>query len=253
MPFTANRWMAAASAAVCRERDTIHLITEVDIAEPRKLIREHRERTGERLSLTAYVVACLARAIAENPRFNSVRRGGKLFLLDDITVGTMIERNLKGESIPEPLGIRAADKKSYREIQDEIRAAQQAGDDRLGGLSGLTWVRFIPPILLKTFIRIASHNVRMAKSYGVVAVTAIGMFGSGPLWLVPLSASTVAVAVGAIAKRPAIIDGRLEEHEHLCLTLSFDHDIIDGAPAARFAHRFAELLSSGDAIREEVE
>jgi pyruvate/2-oxoglutarate dehydrogenase complex dihydrolipoamide acyltransferase (E2) component len=253
VPFSANRQMAAASAAVCRERDTIHTLTEADITEPRRLIREHRERTGERLSFTAYVVTCLARAVAEQPHLSSLRRGGQLVLLDDVTIGTLVERNLGGELVPEPFGIRAADKKTYRQIHDEIRAAQQEGDARLGGLSGATWVRFIPGCLLRTFIRLASHSVLMAQRYGVVAVTAVGMFGGGPLWVVPLSSATVAVAVGGIVGRPVLLDdGACEEREHLCLTLSFDHDIVDGAPAARFTSRFVQLLSSGEALRVEI-
>jgi pyruvate/2-oxoglutarate dehydrogenase complex dihydrolipoamide acyltransferase (E2) component len=242
--------MAAASAAVGREHDTIHLLTEVDITEPRRLIREHRERTGEQLSFTAYIVACLARAVAGQPHLNSLRRGGRLVLLDDVTISALVERNLDGELVPEPVGIRAADKKTYRQIHDEIRAAQQQSDVRLGGLSGMTWVRFIPGFLLRTFIRLAARNVAMARQYGVVAVTAVGMYGRGPLWAVPLSAATVAVAVGGIVGRPVLIDGHLEEREHLCLTLSFDHDIVDGAPAARFTGRFAQLLASGDDVRD---
>jgi pyruvate/2-oxoglutarate dehydrogenase complex dihydrolipoamide acyltransferase (E2) component len=249
-PLSANRQMAAASAAVGRERDTIHMLTEVDITEPRRLIREHRERTGERLSFTAYIVTCLARAVAEQPHLNSMRRGNHLLLFNDVTVGTLVERNLGGEYIPEPFGIRAADKKSYRQVHDEVRMAQQESDTRLGGLSGATWVRFIPGFLLRAFIRLASRNVAMARRYGVVAVTAVGMFGRGPLWAVPLSAATVAVAVGGIVGRPVLVAGHLEEREHLCLTLSFDHDLVDGAPAARFTNRFAQLLASGDALRE---
>jgi pyruvate/2-oxoglutarate dehydrogenase complex dihydrolipoamide acyltransferase (E2) component len=253
VPFTANRQMAAASAKVSGERNTIHMLTEVDITEPRRLIREHRERTGERFSFTAYIVTCLARAIAEQPQLNSLRRGNRLIVLDDVTIGTLVERNLEGELIPEPVGIRAADKKSYRQVHEEIRAAQQESDARLGGLSGMTWVRFIPGFLLRTFIHLASRNVAMAQRYGVVAVTAVGMFGRGPLWAVPLSAATVGVAVGGIVGRPVVVDGQVEEREHLCLTLSFDHDIVDGAPAARFTGRFAQLLASGEVLREETQ
>jgi pyruvate/2-oxoglutarate dehydrogenase complex dihydrolipoamide acyltransferase (E2) component len=36
------------------------------------------------------------------------------------------------------------------------------------------------------------------------------------------------------------------------VTLSFDHDIIDGAPAARFVSRFRELIASGYGIRVRV-
>jgi pyruvate/2-oxoglutarate dehydrogenase complex dihydrolipoamide acyltransferase (E2) component len=96
MPFTMNRRMAAASAAVSRRQDTIHTITEVDVTEPRRLIREHAERSGERLSFTAYVVTCFAQAIAEDPSLNSMRKGRRLILLDDVTVAVLVERRIDG-------------------------------------------------------------------------------------------------------------------------------------------------------------
>jgi len=251
-PFTTNRRMAAASAAICAEYDTIHTITEVDVTEPRRLIREHRERTGERLSLTAYVVACLARTVTEFPNFNAIRSGGRLVVFDDVTIGTLVERTVGGETVPEPLPIPAADKLTFRQIHDLIReAAARGGDQELGTLSGMTWVpRLLPTWLFKTFIRIAARNARVAATHGCIAVTAVGMFGPSPMWLVPLSASTVAVAVGSIVKRVVMVDGAPVEREHLCLTISFDHDLIDGAPAARFTKRFAEVLASGDALRD---
>jgi hypothetical protein len=67
VPFSVNRRMAAASAAVCRRRNTVHTIAEVDVMEPRALLCEHRARSGERLSFTAYVVACPARTAAARP------------------------------------------------------------------------------------------------------------------------------------------------------------------------------------------
>jgi pyruvate/2-oxoglutarate dehydrogenase complex dihydrolipoamide acyltransferase (E2) component len=79
------------------------------------------------------------------------------------------------------------------------------------------------------------------------------MFGSGPMWLTPLTSATVTLAVGTIVKRPVLVDDGLQEREHLCLTVSFDHDIVDGAPAARFARRLAELLTSGDELRDVIQ
>ena len=249
-PFGVNRQLVAAASAVNRQKNTIHLTIEVDISEPRRLMREHRERTGERLSLTGYVVACLARTFSEFPRLNSFRKGSRLIVLYDVTISVLFEREIDGENIPEPVGIQAANQKTYRQINDELRAAQKHDGRRLGSATGVAWVRFIPGFLLRTFVRLASRNIGMQKRFGVVGVTAVGMFGSGPMWLIPLTNATVTVAVGAIAKRPVLVDGGLQEREHLCLTVSFDHDIVDGAPAARFTSRFAELLSSGNEVRE---
>jgi pyruvate/2-oxoglutarate dehydrogenase complex dihydrolipoamide acyltransferase (E2) component len=124
-PFGGNRQMVAASAAVGREKHTIHLMTEVDITGPRQLIAKHRQRTGERLSLTGYVVTCLARTLDEFPRFNSFRKGSRLIVLDDLTISVLFEREIDGENIPERVGIQAANRKTYRQVNDELRAAQQ--------------------------------------------------------------------------------------------------------------------------------
>lgn len=90
----------------------------------------------------------------------------------------------------------------------------------------------------------------MAKRYGVVGVTSIGMFGAGAAWAIPLTAATVTLTVGSIVPRPVLRDGALEEREHLCLTVSFNHDLVDGAPAARFMKRLGEILASGEVVRE---
>lgn len=256
VPFTLNRRMVAASASIGREQNNIQSLIEVDVAEPRRLIREHRQRTGEKLSLTAYLITCLARAVAEHPRFNAFRKGRNLIILDDVTINVLVEREIGGEVVPDGCGIRAAQSKGYRQIHDEIRAAQQHGEDTLGGLSGVTWIRFIPSFLFRPFIRLASRNLRMMKRFGAVGVTAVGMFGprNQASWLIPLvGGATVAVAVGGIVERPSVRDGQLQSREHLCLTVTFNHDIVDGAPAARFLKRFSELLASGDLLRAEIE
>lgn len=36
------------------------------------------------------------------------------------------------------------------------------------------------------------------------------------------------------------------------MTVSFDHDIVDGAPAARFVKRLADLITGGEALLDDV-
>jgi pyruvate/2-oxoglutarate dehydrogenase complex dihydrolipoamide acyltransferase (E2) component len=56
---------------------------------------------------------------------------------------------------------------------------------------------------------------------------------------------TLQVTLGGIAEKPGVVEGRIEIREYLSVTISIDHDIIDGAPATRFAQRFKELVESG--------
>ena len=248
--------MVAASTSVGREQSNIHTITEVDISRPRQLMREIRERTSRSPSLTAYITTCLARAVSEFPDFNAFRKGRNLVILDDVTISVLVEREINGEIIPENLGIKAAQTKTFWQIHEEIRDAQDHADGGLGGLEGITWLRFIPSILFRTFVKIAAKNIGMMKRYGAIGVTSIGMFGlkNQALWAIPIvGGATVGVAVGGIVERPSIVDGQLESHEYLCLTITFNHDIVDGAPAARFVKRFSELLMSGELLENEID
>lgn len=253
VPLTFNRRMVAISASIAKKRNTIHSITEIDITEPRHIFKMHKEQTGESLSFTAYIVYCLAHAIVKYSDLNSFRKGRKLILLDDICISVLIERDIKGEKVPEPIGIKQAQNKTYRQIHDEIRAAQQNQGDRLGSLSKMEWVRFIPAFLMRLFFRIASKNIHMQKRYGVISVTAMGMFSNHAVWFIPMGSPTVLLTVGSIEDKPILIDGKLELREHLCLTVSFDHNIVDGAPAARFMNRLAELIKNGSGISDSIE
>jgi hypothetical protein len=76
------------------------------------------------------------------------------------------------------------------------------------------------------------------------------MFGKGSGWAIPFGLHTLDIALGGIAEKPGVVAGRIEIREYLCLTLSFDHDLIDGAPAARFTQRLKELIESGYGVEE---
>jgi pyruvate/2-oxoglutarate dehydrogenase complex dihydrolipoamide acyltransferase (E2) component len=90
----------------------------------------------------------------------------------------------------------------------------------------------------------------MKKNAGTVLVTAVGMFGSGGGWGIPIASHTLNITVGGIMCWPGS-NAHQENREFLHLTFSFDHDIIDGAPAARFVQRFKELVESGSGLFEE--
>jgi pyruvate/2-oxoglutarate dehydrogenase complex dihydrolipoamide acyltransferase (E2) component len=79
-----------------------------------------------------------------------------------------------------------------------------------------------------------------------VGITAVGMFGNGAGWGIPIAPPTaLMVTVGGIAEKPGVVNGTIVIRDYLSLTISFDHDIIDGAPAARFTERLKELIESG--------
>jgi pyruvate/2-oxoglutarate dehydrogenase complex dihydrolipoamide acyltransferase (E2) component len=83
-----------------------------------------------------------------------------------------------------------------------------------------------------------------------VGVTSVGMFGKGAGWGIPITEHTLDLTLGGIAEKPSVVDGQIAIREYLCITVSLDHDLIDGAPAARFAMRLKELIESGYGLCE---
>ncbi len=248
IPLTFGRRMVAASASVTKEKNTIHCITETDITIPRLIIRDYYENTGLKLSFTAYIITCLAKTISNYPQFNSFTKGRKLILLDDITISVLIEREINGEKVPEPIGIQNAQKKTFLQIHKEIKEAKIQQVNKLGSLSGQQWISFIPDFLIRTLIRVADKNIQMAKKYGKIAITAVGMYSKEPIWILPHGSPTILVTIGSINNKVVKIDNQFASREHLCLTVSFDHDIVDGAPAARFMNDLINEIKSGKAL-----
>ena len=78
-----------------------------------------------------------------------------------------------------------------------------------------------------------------------VGISAVGMFGKSAGWGIPINDHTLDLTLGGIAEKPGVVDGHIAIREYLCMTLSFNHDLIDGAPAARFTERLKDLIESG--------
>jgi 2-oxoacid dehydrogenases acyltransferase (catalytic domain) len=84
--------------------------------------------------------------------------------------------------------------------------------------------------------------------------THTGMFGSGNgfgITYMPLH--TLGVTVGGIQTKPGYVHGEIMPREYLSVTIAVDHDIVDGAPAARFAKDLVAFLQDGSLMLDEKE
>jgi pyruvate/2-oxoglutarate dehydrogenase complex dihydrolipoamide acyltransferase (E2) component len=106
------------------------------------------------------------------------------------------------------------------------------------------WLLLLPAFRVMAWMTERSPQVRK-KYRGTVALTTVGMFMKGAGWGIPLSDHSLWMTVGGISEKPGVVDGHIAIRDYLSLTISFDHDIVDGAPAARFTQRLKELIESG--------
>ena len=234
-------------------------LLEVDVTFARQFIEEHKRRTGETLSFTGFLTLCLARAVDEDKSVQAYLKGRKqLVLFDDVNVGLLMERKSGGKSGLMGHVIRGANHKTFLEIHREIREVQSTPMPPDRGLPA--WFRhamLLPWPLSRLFnalFEIVAHNnpVMGVSMAGTVGISAVGMFGEGHSgWGIYTGTQVLCLVVGSIAWKPAVFEGRIEPREILNLTVVFDHEVIDGAPATRFTHRLIGLMESGYGLVED--
>ncbi len=83
-------------------------------------------------------------------------------------------------------------------------------------------------------------------------MTSVGMFGHRSGWGLTPPMHSLSLIIGGIAQKPAVFEGRIEPREMLSLTIAFDHEVVDGAPAARFVRRLVDLIESGHGLPEDI-
>jgi pyruvate/2-oxoglutarate dehydrogenase complex dihydrolipoamide acyltransferase (E2) component len=246
VPFPMMRRFALDAGRMGRRKHIVHGLLEIDVTQARQHLREHRIRTGESLSFTPFVITCLAKAVEMNKEVHAQRNWrGDLVIFDEVNVNTMIEVEVEGRKVPMPRIISGANRKTFREIHEEIRAIKTepgASVER----KFMRWCLWLPGFVRHLFYWAVRKNPRWLREYtSSVMVTAVGMFGKGAGWGIPMANFSLTATLGGLAEKPGVVEGRIEIREFLCVTLSFDHDIVDGAPAARFTQRFKELVESG--------
>lgn len=245
VPYPSIRRATSAALRSFQRKPMVHGLIEVDVTKARAVLREYKTRTGESLSFTAFIIACVGKAVDEYKFVQAYRWGRKrLVVFDDVDVALVVERDVAGERYPLLYVIRAANHKDVQEIHQEIRALQ--AQDPSKSVLGFTSSPFVPGVL---FTRILYRILRTfpwlhKRVVGTIGVTSVGMFGKGQGigWGIPVAASSLAITLGGLAPKPAVVEGSIAIREYLCVTLSFDHRITDGAPAARFTRRLGELI-----------
>ena len=203
-------------------------------------------RPARRLSFSAFFLACLGKAIDTNKHMHAYRNWrNQLIIFDEVDVNILFEVEVDGKKSIRPHILRGVNKNTFREIHEEIRAFQESHTSSQES-KFIEWFVLLPGFVRRLFLWALFNNPQLLKEYyGTVMVTAVGMFGTGSGWGIPVPNHTLQLTLGGIEKKPGFVDDRIEVREYLSVTISFDHDMVDGAPAARFTQRLKELIDSG--------
>lgn len=177
------------------------------------------EEEGLKLSYTAVVLKATARALRARPKIRTMIVGEDAVLTRErINLGLAIDAE-QGLIVPV---LRDVDRKDLKiicrevsQLVDRAKAESLSPDDFTGG---------------------------------VMTVTNVGMLGVKYFTPILNTPESAILGVGTLTEEPKVIDGGLHVRNILHLSFTYDHRIIDGAPAARYLGEIVGFLEAGSKI-----
>jgi pyruvate/2-oxoglutarate dehydrogenase complex dihydrolipoamide acyltransferase (E2) component len=247
-PFPSNRRLVTAAMRAGRRMAPMYGLVDVDVTKANRLLTAHEPPS----SLTAFVVASVARAAAAHPDVHAYRNWrGQLVTHRHVDVTTMVEIPTAQGPFGLPHVLRDADVRDVPDLSAELHHVKREPSASGSG----RWLERAAPVATHipgaagAMYAVMARSVAVRQRVGTVAVTAVGMFAGGAgFGLTPPTMMSLEVVVGGMTQRPRAVNGQVEIRDVLDLTLVIDHNVVDGAPATRFGAELRELIESATVI-----
>ena len=211
IPFTGLREMIAERMSESlRSMAQVTESTEVDVTELVKMREQLKTRFD--LTYTDIIVKAVTVALKEHPLLNSTQVGDEIHLLDEIHMGIAVALD-DGLMVPV---IRNADQLTLREIARETKRLAEGARAGTLGMEEVTGSTF--------------------------TITNLGVWGIDSSTPIVNPPEVAILGVGRIILKPAVFQDEIVKRSMMGLSLSFDHRIVDGAPASAFIKTLSGLL-----------
>jgi pyruvate/2-oxoglutarate dehydrogenase complex dihydrolipoamide acyltransferase (E2) component len=254
--FPASRLATVDLGVIARKMHHVAAFLEIDVTAARERIKS-RNQAGGKITFVAWLVQRIACAL-ENDKAVNARLWGKRrkVSFEGAAVNLTAEIELDGQLVPVPILVEDAARKTLEAIAAELR---RAGETKTGG-EDYQITRRIPGWAQRLFFALPgwlrvcltramiAHPLRANRLMGSASFTSAGMAGNVPAWILPKNYLPLCFALGSIVKKPWVRENRIEIRQIAHLTFLADHDVVDGAPLARFIRRFVAALEKAEGL-----
>ncbi|MBX7148491.1 2-oxo acid dehydrogenase subunit E2 [bacterium] len=247
---------------------TVYGVLEYDFTKGLEFIKKVNETQNIKISPTHFVAKAMALTLARYPDINGIIRFGQIYLRD--TVDMFLQVAVPGQDStekPDLSGalIRECDKKSFKQISEELKTKSELirskNDPEFKDTIKL--MDLVPPIFLKPLLKLLTfilYDIGMPipaiglkeDPFGSAMVTSVGMWNVPPGFppIVPISRVPLLACVGAVAKKPWVVDDKIEIRPILQINVTFDHRFIDGFTGSRMIHFINEIFEKPEEYLE---
>lgn len=224
-------------------------LLEFDVTSLRKELREQRSN-GKGGSLFSFLLKVIGRCLEEVPQLNAMINLKKETQFNEVDIDIPIEILEKDMIYNKQYIVRDINSKTLEEVNAEIDHAKYSTDESSSYLAS-KWsqnlLALLPARLVLFLFRSILKNHELVRKFsGTVFVTSVSMFSSVPGFIIPYSGGPKAVsfAIGSVQKKPVVRNNEIQIREMMNITATFNHDLVDGAPAARFINRLRKYIEA---------
>lgn len=251
--FPKSRTATIDVCEIGKRKHHIVCLLEVDVTDSRRKIRSLRKDTHQNISFSAWILKVIGFTIGKNLQVASFLKGKRrLVMFEDINISFVVEKDINGEKVPFPLLIEKANEQSLDELtlllltskKQETSEKDIVINRKTKRLERMYYI--MPRIIRKWIWKFLMRNPHsIFKRMGNVAVTSLGMMGAINGWFIPISIHPICFGLGSIIKKPIVIDDEIKIREIMNFSVLIDHDVIDGAPFARFIKELKSNIETG--------
>ncbi len=198
---------AMAQVTVSREAEVAGLV-----ARRTQLAPGFEAASGLRLTYTDLLVETVARLLPEHPLLNSTLEGDSIVISDAVHIGVAVALE-DGLIVPVIRDAHTCSLGDIARARTELAARAQAGTLGMDEIEG-----------------------------GTFTISNLGAFGADSFTPIVNPPQCAILGVGRIVQKPVAADGEVRVRPTMWLSLTFDHRLVDGAPAARFLQALADRL-----------
>ena len=194
------------------------LTVSVDMSRMIKL-RDEMKKSVKNLPFDAIFIKVVAEALKEHRIMNSTLDESEIKIFSDINIGFAVATD---EGLLVPV-VKNADVKSLFEIAEEVNILIEKAKNR----------------------KLTAEELKS----GTFTITNLGVLGIEEFKAIINPPQAGILAIGKIMNMPVAEERVITIKPVVKLTLSFDHRVVDGAPAAKFLMKIKELLENPSWIK----
>jgi 2-oxoglutarate dehydrogenase E2 component (dihydrolipoamide succinyltransferase) len=230
-----------------------HAVMLLDMSAAHAFRAAYHQQHGVALTDLHLIIKAIAQTLQHDPQLNSIVRGYRVQQPGSVDIGVSVAT---GRSVSPVIVMQQAEKKSLRQIRDELqeKSARAVEIEKHASEHGPPmwhkWARLAPGFMRRGVVNAMSRSARLRRSkVGTVHITSVGL-ADMELYLPTHLGTTTLISVGGTKLRPVVVGNQVEVRPTVYIAFSVDQRVVSAVRSLKTFRRFKRLMENPKLIKD---